>query len=131
MLVVLHALVALAFHLLLGWQWSLVGGVAAGLATPRFGWLTGLIAVTLAWTVLVLYNFIAAPSEMARFLEVTAGLLGNMHQVMLVVSTLALGALLGALGGGIGSILRNLATGLRPETDSNVEGDNGSVGVDA
>ena len=113
MILLLAAILSLVFHVLLGWQWALVGGVVAGLGSTRLGWVVGTIAVALSWTVLVIYNFAVAPAEMARFIEITSGLFGNMPGAMLVVTTISLGAVLGLLGGVIGSITRSLALSFR------------------
>jgi hypothetical protein len=116
MILLLASVTSLVLHILLGWQWSLVGGIVAGTLTPRFGWLTGTIAVTLSWGALVLYNFSVAPAEMTRFLEIVSGLFGNMPRPMVVVTTLAMGALLGLLGGTIGTLVRSLTLSFRSKS---------------
>lgn len=108
MLLVLATLVALALHVLLGWQWSIVGGVIAGFGINRFGWALGAAAVSVSWLLLVVYNFAVAPAEMARFVEVTSGLLGNMPGPMLVVTTVLLGTVLGLSGGLMGALARSI-----------------------
>ncbi|MGA7304946.1 MAG: hypothetical protein WBW88_08730 [Rhodothermales bacterium] len=106
-------IVALAFHLFLGWPWSIVGGAVAGLSMPRFGWLVGALAVGCSWSLLVLYNFAAAAPESARFLRITGGLFGNMSGVMVVVVTVLIGLVLGLLGGTIGGLTRRLMLEVR------------------
>jgi hypothetical protein len=113
MILILAFVVALVLHVLLGWPWSIVGGFVAGIGSKRGGWALGLMAVALSWIVLIVYNFAVAPEEMARFVEVTSGLLGNMDGPMLVVTTVLLGALLGLLGGGIGSLTRSIVDLIR------------------
>lgn len=113
MLLFLALAVTLALHVVLGWPWSIVGGFVAGVGAKRFGWALGTVAVALSWTILVVYNFAVAPEEMARFVEVTSTLLGNMNGPMLVLTTVLLGALLGLLGGGIGSLVRNIVDLIR------------------
>ena len=108
MLLFLAALLALALHILLGWQWSLIGGVIAGFGVRRFAWAAGMIAVALSWMLLVVYNFAVAPAEMARFVKIASGLFGNMPGPMLVLATILIGALLGVLGGMTGGLARNL-----------------------
>ncbi|MFV1980873.1 MAG: hypothetical protein ACC655_06945, partial [Rhodothermia bacterium] len=78
MLILLAVLFSLALHILLGWQWSLLGGAVAGYGAGRFAWAAGMVAVALSWTLLVVYNFAVAPAEMARFVEIASGLFGNM-----------------------------------------------------
>jgi hypothetical protein len=111
----LASILALILHVLLGWQWSLGGGVVAGLMARRAGWAVGMTAVALAWTALVLYNFAAAPAEIARLLEIASGIFGNIPPFSLVVITILLGALLGLLGGIFGTLLRRLFTPVGPE----------------
>jgi len=118
MLFVLSSLVALVLHVTLGWQWSIVGGVVAGLGAHRFGWAVGSIAVGLGWMLLVLYNFSAAPAETARFVEITSGLFGNMTGATLVLTTILIGVLLGGLGGTIGALARSLAPSFGEKTPS-------------
>lgn len=108
MILVVAFAVALVLHLAFGWPWSIIGGFVAGIGSKRFGWALGLIAVAMSWSALVVYNFAVAPEEMARFVEVTSGLLGNMDGPMLVVTTILLGALLGLLGGSIGSLVKGI-----------------------
>lgn len=117
MLLSLAALSALALHILLGWQWSIVGGVAAGYGARRFAWAAGMIAVALSWMLLVVYNFAVAPAEMARFVKITSALFGNMPGPMLVLTTILIGALLGLLGGMIGGLARNLTRGPKINRD--------------
>lgn len=113
MLLLLAALCALALHILLGWQWSLIGGIVAGYGVRRFAWAAGMIVVALSWILLVVYNFAVAPAEMARFVKITSGLFGNMPGPILVLTTILIGALLGVLGGIIGGLARNLTPGFR------------------
>lgn len=105
--------VALALHLILGWPWSILGGVFAGLTAVRTGWLLGAAAVGLSWALIVLYNFTVAAPETARFLSVTGGLFGNMSATMVVVVTILIGVVLGLLGGTIGALARMLADEVR------------------
>ena len=106
-------LVALSIHLVVGWQWSIAGGLLAGVFHTRTGWLTGTMAVGISWALLILYNFVAAPEASARFLVVTGGILGNLSGPMVVVVTVLIGALVGLLGGLMGSLLRTLADDAR------------------
>ncbi len=101
-------LLAMLLHVVLGWPWSILGGVAAGVASTKTGWLLGMVAVGMSWSMLILYNFVVAPDETSRFLTITGGLFGNMSGPTLVVVTVSLGLLLGLLGGVIGSLLRSI-----------------------
>lgn len=128
MILLLCTLVALAAHILLGWQWSIVGGIAAGVAVRRLGPVVGMAAVGVSWLTLVLYNFATAPAETARFVQIAGELFGNMPTSMFVVMTILLGAVLGLLGGAIGSMLRRLSETLVTRRSNNdVEGSTGDA----
>lgn len=101
-------LLALAFHLMLGWAWSPVAGLAAGFWIGRRGWIAGMAAVGLSWLLLVTYSFAAAPRATAAMADVFGGILGNLPGAAIVGMTLLIGALLGALGGLAGSSLARL-----------------------
>ncbi|HEY5565103.1 MAG TPA: hypothetical protein VIL33_05895 [Rhodothermia bacterium] len=106
-------LVALIVHVFLGWPWSILGGAIAGFVSGRTGWIVGAAAVGLSWALLVLYNFVVAPPEMARFLRITGGLFGNMSGPMVVVVTVLIGVLIGLLGGAIGGLIGSLTRDVR------------------
>ncbi len=97
---------AFLLHLGLGWQWTVLGGLIAGLSSSRWGALVGGFAVTLEWAALVLFNFAVAPAESARFVDIGSRLLGGMAPAMLVAATVALGGIVGLMGGAIGSRVR-------------------------
>jgi hypothetical protein len=101
-------LVALSVHLLFGWPFSLAGGAATGSLVGGRAWLWGGLAVSLAWAVLVGYNFLAAPAATGEMVRVMAEILGNMPRALFVVLSLLIGALLGALGGQIGFAVARL-----------------------
>ncbi len=102
------AALALALHLLLGWAWTLAGGVAAGLWIGRGGWLLGGVSVGFEWLMLVLYNYAVDARAVHLMTESVGSILGNMPFFIIVALTLLIGVLLGALGGAAGTQLRRL-----------------------
>lgn len=103
------AVLALVLHLALGWAWTVVAGFAGGFwAAQRtsggrllsgWGWLVGALGVGIEWTVLVLYNFVVAGGATGRMMHTVGGLLGNLPGFAVVLLTVLVGAVLGAVGG--------------------------------
>jgi len=120
MLLFLIALVALAIHLLIGWPWTVLGGVLAGLVKGRWGWAYGGLGVALSWMGLVFWNYIVVPAETGKTYALLGDLLGNLSPTLVVGITLLLGAVLGMLGGLIGTQLRFLIRPPAPKTVSGV-----------
>ncbi len=109
------ALLALVLHLLLGWGWTLLAGVAAGAWVGRRGWLVGGAGVALGWLALVAYNYAVAARPVQAMADALGGILGNLPGFVVVGLTLLIGALLGAVGGAAGTqlglLLRRRASG--------------------
>ena len=101
-------ILALVLHMLLGWAWTLLAGVVAGVWVGRRGWLVGGMGVGLSWLVLIVYNFIMASGPVGRMTETLGGILGNLPGFAVVGITLLIGVLLGTLGGGFGTQIRLL-----------------------
>jgi hypothetical protein len=99
---------ALALHLVLGWVWTPIAGMVAGFWVGRRGWVAGMAAAGLSWSLLVLYSFVAAPRATAEMASVFGGILGNLPGAAVVGMTLLIGGLLGALGGLAGSSIARL-----------------------
>jgi hypothetical protein len=102
------AVFALALHLTLGWAWTLGAAIAGGAWAGRGGWRVGLFALLLEWGALVAYNFVVAPGPTSRMAATMGRLFGNIPGFLVVASTLLIGAVLGALGGAVGTRLRLL-----------------------
>jgi hypothetical protein len=103
------ALLSVGLHLALGWEWTVLAGVVAGLMARRSsGWLLGAGGTGLGWAILVVYSAAVAPASFRILLDTMGALGGNIPGETLVGLTVFLGSLLGALGGGIGSVLRPL-----------------------
>lgn len=101
----LASLLALALHVFLGWAWTILAGVLAGAWVVRRGWFVGAVSVGLDWLVLIIYNFAVAGREVATMASTLGGILGNLPGAAIVAITFLIGALLGGLGGIIGSHL--------------------------
>jgi len=99
------ALIALGIHLAFGWQYSVLGGVLAGLLAPDKAVWSGSIALFLSWGSLVVYNFVTAGQETINMIGVIAQLMGELPSVVAVAVTLMIALVLGALGGWLGDAL--------------------------
>lgn len=104
-------LVSLVLHVVLGWGWTILGGVLVGAWVRRRGWLLGMVAVGLDWLLLVVYSWWAAAEAFGRMVAAVGELFGNMPGAAVVACTLSIGLLLGAVGGALGARLRRLVTG--------------------
>ena len=103
-------------HLLLGWSWSIVGGITCGywlgnkegaLGALAAGAM-GALCVGISWALLVGYNFVAAQAEVQKMLGMMGEILGNLHGSLIVVLTILIGAILGLLGALIGNQVRRI-----------------------
>ena len=95
---------AIVLHFFLGWQFSVIGAMVAGFFSTGSSWKAGMMALGTAWGLLVLYNFMVAPSESITFIELVGALFGGMPGFVVVVLTVAIGMVLGAAGGWAGSV---------------------------
>lgn len=103
--------VTVAIHVLLGWEWTLLGGVLSGWLSPARGWLKGMGAVGGAWALYVIIDWLAAPEAVSKMLDTFGQIMGNLPGALVVVLTILIGCLLGMFGGLIGSSLSHLKTG--------------------
>ena len=94
--------VAVVLHLLLGWAWSIGGGVAAGLYRADRAWLAGGIAVGLGWAVFVIHALAVSPEPSLRLFNIMGALFGDIPSAFIPVGTILVGILLGIAGGGLG-----------------------------
>ena len=104
------ALFAVGLHFLVGWEWTVLAGVVAGVwssSSLRAG-VIGAGGVALGWAVFVVYTAAVAPASFRILLDTMGSLSGNIPGEALVGMTVLLGGVLGALGGGIGAMLRPL-----------------------
>ena len=105
MRLIVTTFVALVLHLLLGWTWTILAGVVAGVWLGRRGWLVGGIGVGLSWLGLVGHNFAVAAEPVGRMVDTLGGILGNLPGFVVVAVTVLIGVLLGLVGGGLGTQL--------------------------
>lgn len=100
--------VAVLLHLLLGWEWTILAGVGAGMWFEGRGWIFGALAVGLDWLALVVFSF-SVDSRAVGVMTYTMGrILGNLPSPVIVAITLLIGMLIGGLGGAAGTQLRRI-----------------------
>lgn len=112
MSILLTALLSIGAHLALGWEWTVLAGIVGGLLVREpLGWLVGAFGTALGWALLVLYTAWVAPDALRILVDTFGALAGNIPGETLVGLTVLLGGLLGALGGGVGTLLRPMVDG--------------------
>ena len=94
---------AIVLHMLLGWPWTILAGVAAGVWKGRGGWRLGALGVGLGWLAFVGYDYLVAADAVNEMTRVMGALMGNLPALVVVVLTLVIGLVLGALGGAVGT----------------------------
>lgn len=109
-------LFAVVLHVVLGWEWTLLAGVAAGWLFGRLGWLYGGLAVGSDWLLLVVFNYVANARAVGTMTNSVGSILGNMPSFAVVAITLFIGLLLGTVGGAAGTQLNRLVTLRRSPT---------------
>ncbi|WP_456426082.1 hypothetical protein [Rhodocaloribacter sp.] len=100
---------AVVLHLILGWPWTILAGVAAGVWKGRGGWRTGALGVGLGWLFFVGYDYLVAAGTVSEMTRVMGEFMGNLPGFVVVVVTLVIGLVLGALGGAVGARAAALA----------------------
>jgi len=103
---ILVLLLALFLHVMLGWVGVLIAAVVGGYLLGAGGWLVSSLGVFCAWGGLILWNYVVAPREVQAMEQVVGSLLGNLPEFGVVSLSLAIGFMLGALGGLIGTQVR-------------------------
>lgn len=94
---------AFFLHLLLGWAFTMLAGIVAGLWHGHGGWRLGAAAVTLDWAVWLIYSYAVDARAVHLMTQTIGSILGNMPFFIIVGLTLMIGTLLGAAGGFIGT----------------------------
>lgn len=115
MIILLTAALALLLHVLLGWPWVVLAALVAGVLKGRWGWAHGALGVGLSWTILLMQRLLETPAETGRVLEIMGTLFQGRSAGFVVLASLFIGLLIGALGGVIGTQLRLL---VRPLSDN-------------
>lgn len=105
---VLLSVLALGLHLALGWGWTILAGLAAGLWIGNGGWHLGAVSVGLEWLIVVVYNYIVDAGAVHLMTQTVGSIFGNMPFFVVVALTLLIGLLLGGLGGAAGTQLYHL-----------------------
>ncbi|HHP7238023.1 hypothetical protein [Longibacter sp.] len=106
----LAAPVAAGLHLAVGWEWTILPAVVAGVLADSRGWMAGLLTVALPWAGILAWSYAASPDSTPILLGVLGGLLGgNTPGAVIVALTLLFGGLIGLAGGALGSALNGLA----------------------
>ena len=103
------AALSLSLHLLLGWEWTILAGVAAGLWFSKSGWMMGALVVGGEWLLLVAYDYTVDARAFGVMTETFGGIMGNLPGLAVVGFTLLIGLVIGVLGGAVGSQIRKLA----------------------
>jgi hypothetical protein len=106
--ILLSAAVATVAHFTLGWLAVIPVAVLAGALHFKRGWLTGLGAILLSWSLIVLWSFVVAAGPTLEMTRALGELAGGLPAFAIVVATLVTAALLGAAGGAFGAAVRNI-----------------------
>jgi hypothetical protein len=104
LVIVFSVLVALGFHIFIGWQYSVVGAILAGALVKSRPVLAGVSTLVLCWGGMIIYNFWVAGPESIEMIRVIAVLIGDMPPILTVTLTIGIAALLGMLGGWLGAV---------------------------
>lgn len=104
---ILITLLALILHLTLGWQWSIVAAAVGGYWQGQGGWRVGLIALTVSWLLLLVWNYLVAPNATSKVFGVMSGIFGGLPSFAFPLFVLLWAALIGAIGGAIGTYLKH------------------------
>jgi len=108
--VALAAPVAAGLHLAVGWEWTILPAIVAGVLAGSRGWMAGLLTVALPWAGILAWSYAASPDSTPILLGVLGGLLGgNTPGAVVVALTLLFGGLIGLAGGTVGSQLNGIA----------------------
>ena len=97
-------------HVVLGWEWSVLGGITYGaiisLRNVRQGAILtsilGALCVGGAWGLLVAFNVVVAKDATWKMLDTMGQIFGNLPGSLIVVLTILIGSILGVLGAILG-----------------------------
>ena len=105
-------MVSIALHLLLGWAWTIGGGIAVGLYRVDRAWLMGGISVGFGWAVFVAHAFLVSPEPTMRLLGIMGAIFGDVPGIFILIGTILVGILLGIAGGALGASMNPILTPL-------------------
>lgn len=111
MKVLVTAILSVVIHVSLGWEATVLAGLVGGFWATRHGWFVGALGTAVAWAGLVVYSAAVSAPAFRVLLDTIGALAGNIPGKALVGLTVFLGAVLGALGGAVGTVLRPLVLG--------------------
>ena len=116
----LAAVLGLAFHLGFGWKWVLAAAVIAGAAAPRQVGVGGAallaaLGVALSWGGLIAWNHLRFADPTARMTEAMGAIIGGLPPAAVPGLSLAIGVVLGLLGGAIGMGVKRAVRPARPD----------------
>ena len=109
----LAVVVALGAHVLLGWEWTLLGGIVCGLLASKRPLLCGSLAGGLAWLVLLGWNLAVAREPVVRMLTTIGRMFGGLPGWVVGLVTILIGVLLGLGGALAGNALRRMSMAKR------------------
>jgi len=104
--------IAMLFHLLFGWAWSIAGGIVIGLFRAERAWIAGGIATGFSWAAFVIHAFVVAPEPTERLMNILGALFGGIPSQLIPAVTILVGVLLGASGGAFGASIRSIVAKL-------------------
>lgn len=100
---------AVVLHLTLGWMWTLIGAVIAGVWSGRSlqGGVIGLGGLGIGWGLLLLHSFVVAGGATAVLVRTLGQFMGNTPGEIVVGAMVIIGVILGGLGGLLGAQIRH------------------------
>lgn len=106
MRIALGIAVALALHTVIGWPWSIAGGIFVGWGAQSGSWWKGALVVGTDWLLLIIYNLAVAYEPVVEMHRVLAGFLGELPSWSIPLTSVLVGSVIGLCGGVLGSSLR-------------------------
>lgn len=106
-------LASLLFHVILGWEWSLLGGIFCGMMIAKNPGVWGAVCVGSSWLLLIVFNLFRAREAVLEMITVTGQIVGNLPGFVIVLLTVFIGSALGFVGALAGGKLVQLVPGLK------------------
>jgi len=100
-------LICLAAHIVLGWEYGVVGAIFVGWAAENGGFKLGAMTMGISWSILIGYNFIIAGPESVKMIKVMASIMGDLPGFATIVITLGVSLVLGGIGGLSGAAFKS------------------------
>ena len=104
---------ALVLHVVLGWPWSVGGGILAGWLFPRGAWWRGAVVVGMDWALLIGYNLFVAYGPVREMHRVVADIAWSSPSWTIPLASVLVGAAIGVGGGLVGSSLYHIMAARR------------------